>query len=308
MNSIINDGRRIRPVNDLLFRRVLGNAQHPDITKGFISSMLGIEVKDVFIENPYSIDLYKNLDGEMIHRNTVVDVLVSLDNGSRVIVEMQTTKQAHFIQRELFYVASRYADQYGAFNKSRQSGTAESLYGSLYPVHAICVLDFMLFTENDDPLSHFVLYDIEHGRTIGNHSGTAGIDSLISLSFLELPKPYARAGGSIMHWIDFFHGHPLDENAPDYFEAAYRLVSEQDWSFEEKMMIDYYELAEADRLAQIDYGRQEGFEQGLEQGLEQSRHDIARAALLKGFSLDCVAELTGLAVTDLAKLQTDSIE
>ena len=307
---------KVRPVNDLLFRRVLGNAQHIEITKGFISAMLGMEVHEIIIENPYSVDLFKDQSNELIHRNTVVDVLVSLADGRRVVVEMQTTKQTFFLERELFYAASRYTDQYGAFGKAHESNSSNSLYSSLYPVHVICVLDFVLFTEDSDPLSHYVLYDIGHKRTIGVHSGVSSassVDSLISLSFLELPKPREVATASVRHWMDFFQGRTLDSDAPAYFETACRLVSEQDWSIEEKRMIDYYEISEADRLAQIDYGRQEGYKEGieqglelgLEQGLEQGLFDVAKAALLKGSTLEFIADITGLDITDIRKLQAE---
>ena len=47
--------KRYLPTNDLLFKRCVGNARHPEITKGFINDLTGIQVSAIQLLTPMTL-------------------------------------------------------------------------------------------------------------------------------------------------------------------------------------------------------------------------------------------------------------
>ena len=151
--------------------------------------------------------------------------------------------------------------------------------------------------EDADPLRSFSLYDIGHKSFYGQGMATPRLGGLLSLTFLELGKPGENVGDNVGHWMDFFKGRPLAKDAPGYLKEALGLTEEQDLSEQEVKMIDMIELAEEDRKGQIAYARKEG--------LREKAVEVASAALRKGFSLDIVADITGLDLATIKRLQSE---
>ena len=71
---------RISPTNDLAFKKVLASEENKDILQGLIKDFFQIEVEEIIIENPYSIEAYKPIiNGTETNelRQTIKDVSVS---------------------------------------------------------------------------------------------------------------------------------------------------------------------------------------------------------------------------------------
>ena len=118
--SDLHMSKRYLPTDDLMFRKIFGSTEHSELTAGLITDLLGFEVSEVEILNPYDIDWYrKNYEADELGE-TIVDVLVKLVDGTSIVVECQLAKQSFFLKRVLFYAASRYIKDYDAirgFNK-----------------------------------------------------------------------------------------------------------------------------------------------------------------------------------------------
>jgi predicted transposase/invertase (TIGR01784 family) len=63
-----------------------------------------------------------------------------------------------------------------------------------------------------------------------------------------------------------------------------------EWNLEDAQKVWYEE------------GREEGWEEGLEKGLEKGREEIARSALMKGFPVDIIRDITGLDIQTITSL------
>jgi len=285
--------RALRPTNDLLFKRCIGNAEHPDITRGFISDILGIKVESVLIQNPYDIVLYQKEVDERKLGVTVVDVLVRLADQSQVAIEMQIASQDYFLERALFYASRHYTNDYGVDGLKRKARGSDVKYSSLCPVYSINILDFLQFDSDADPLHAFSLYDMQHASFYGTGKAAPGIGGLLSLVFLELGKPKENASERIGCLMDFFNGKPLPDEAPSYLSEALLLVDEQNLTKEEIEMIDAAERAEEDRKGQIAYARKQG------------RKDVALAALREGASPEFIAHITGFDLEMIMRFKTE---
>ena len=294
---MVETKRGMRPTNDLLFKRCIGNARHPEVTRGFISDILGIEVDSVQVQNPYSIAQYQKELRKQKLGATVVDVLARLADRSQVVIEMQVASQEFFLERALFYAARHFTSDYGRSDLGRRRYGADAKYSSLYPVYSINILDFRQFGADDDPLRAFSLYDREHEGFYGGGAASQMLGGLLSLTFLELEKPRENVDERVGFLMDFFNGKDLPYEAPDYLKEALKLVDEQGLTREEIEMIDTYELAEEDRKGQIAYARR--------QGRTEERESVAKAALQEGATPGFVAKITGLDLATIARLQSE---
>jgi predicted transposase/invertase (TIGR01784 family) len=291
----------IAPTNDLLFYKAMASAEHPEITAGFISDMLGIEVASVEVEQPYDIKRFVRADGELDLNRTEVDVLVKLGDGSYCVVEMQNLRLDFNLQRSIHYVASRYTANYGIAGKMvLGAGHGNAKYSSLVPVHGINVLGQSVFICDNDAKRTFCLYDVEHARGLCDGAfGYNPLQQLMTVSFLELGK-LEGAHGNVAHWIDFFKGRDIGKDAPEYLQAAARLVEVINLDEEEYTMISIEERREQDRLARESWvykeglteGRAEGRAEGIAEGRAEERAEAeAEIAQVKAELAQVKAEL-----------------
>jgi hypothetical protein len=71
---------RVKPTNDLVFRKTLASEENKDILQGLITDFYQIEVENLAIETPYTISDYKEIiDGKVVYklRATIKDVSAS---------------------------------------------------------------------------------------------------------------------------------------------------------------------------------------------------------------------------------------
>ncbi|MDR1089216.1 MAG: Rpn family recombination-promoting nuclease/putative transposase [Coriobacteriales bacterium] len=291
------------PTNDLLFKRSLANASHPDVTAGFIHDLLGLEVSEVHIENPYDIQVFRDSYGKGGLRPTIVDVRVRLKDRSQVIAEMQVERQSMYLERGLYYPCSRYIEDYG----NPGLDTAESKYDSLNPIYSIHVLDFLQFDGDSDPLRNFSLYDTLHNEFYGDRVISDTVGGLFNLTFLELGKDRQSVPEHVRHWMDFFKGRPLPESVPDYLKKALELSEEHNLTHEEAQMISDKERAEQDRIGQLEYARDEGLRKGRWEGRQEGQRESAlsnaQRALSAGLAEELVQQITNLDLKTIRKLK-----
>jgi predicted transposase/invertase (TIGR01784 family) len=90
--------RYINPYTDFGFKKLFGTELNKDLLISFLNAL--------FHDKPEITDLtYMNTEhlGEgIIDRKAVFDVYCSLDDGSRIIVEMQKAEQQYFKDRSIY--------------------------------------------------------------------------------------------------------------------------------------------------------------------------------------------------------------
>jgi predicted transposase/invertase (TIGR01784 family) len=271
--------RDILPVNDLLFRKVFSSEGHEEVTRGFISDMLGIEVGDLSYANPYDIGtIRREMESDPILRHTEIDVRVRLSDGTQAVIEMQRRGHRGWDRRALYYSASRYTADIGTHERG---GSHIENYLTLCPTHGINVLDFPCFRDDGDALRTFTLYDVIHRSVYGD--GPLG---LLSLTFFELGKEPDPAKANLGFWRMMFRGGRLPDDAPAHIRKAQGMADRVNLSEEEVEMITAHEKAVLDYNSALDYARDEGE--------ARSKLEIARRSLAKGIPIEDICEITGL--------------
>ncbi|MCQ2136107.1 MAG: Rpn family recombination-promoting nuclease/putative transposase [Bacteroidales bacterium] len=90
---------------DTVFKRIFGSEDYKLATIGLIKGILGIDVVDVrFLRN----ELVRETQDS---RGAFIDVLAECQDGTRVMVEMQNSRQDFFLQRMVYYASKIIAMQ-----------------------------------------------------------------------------------------------------------------------------------------------------------------------------------------------------
>ena len=167
-----------------------------------------------------------------------------------------------------------------------------SRYDSLRAIYVICIVGFEQFLDTK-PLHSFCLRDDENDINYGQVEAGSELGSLLNVTFLELSKAGGVVEKRIADLLDFFLGNDVSTDAKAYLKEAQMMTDEQKLSSEERWMLLRKDMARVDRLAQMEYAVNEG------------RETIARAALLKGLAPDFVAEITGLELAIVKRIQAE---
>jgi len=143
--------RKVKPTNDLLFRKTLASEENKDILQGLIRDTFGINPETITIKNPYSIHAYteiKNNEIFLVERETIKDVAVYLEM-SDFTVELQVRKTKFFNRRSLYYVFDAFCGNFNLTENLELGSNGEpDRFSSLRPIYSLNILDEKMFTQD----------------------------------------------------------------------------------------------------------------------------------------------------------------
>ncbi|MBQ9072457.1 MAG: PD-(D/E)XK nuclease family transposase, partial [Bacilli bacterium] len=91
--------KRIIPLKfDLMFKKVFGNPDDLKPLRKLLECILGINPKDITILNSEIIGSSYN------DKRTTVDLIVEIEDGTKIGIEMNTNVNRYLINRNLFYM------------------------------------------------------------------------------------------------------------------------------------------------------------------------------------------------------------
>jgi predicted transposase/invertase (TIGR01784 family) len=149
---------------DYAFKKVFGSENSKNILKSFLNSTLDLAspIESLTIVDPYNVPKLQGM------KETAVDVKATLEDKTKVIIEMQILNHDGFESRILYNTAKNYANQLDKGAK----------YHLLNPVIALTIVNFTMF-EFDKYKSIFKLLEKKHFTEYKDD---------IQLQFIELPK------------------------------------------------------------------------------------------------------------------------
>lgn len=289
---------RISATNDLAFKKVLASVENTDILGGLINDFFGIVAENIVIENPYSIEVYREyLNGEEVSvlRHTAKDVAATFETAD-FVSEMQVRKTRHFDKRALYYPFNRYCQNYDRMG-AMELGTdgKPSRYSSLRPVYALNFLGEPHYAD-DDALRIFELYDPKRNKSYSKVG-----KELIRVGFFEYTKPTIETENQ-RHWRDYFLNGTVAPNAPDYIKKAGRIIEFVNLSEEERKVSTLLERAQHERDHELSGAYHDGRDEGKAEGITIRNIEIAKTMLQEGEPLDKVARYTGLTLDQIKSL------
>lgn len=237
---------------DFAFKHLFLNRE---VRRHFISDALGIpldEIREVRLANTFLWKRYWR------QKQGIVDVMVELNNDSRVNIELQIEMLAYWDKRNLFYLSKMF--------------TEGLLSGQKYEKLKRCVCISVLGFNLDERPEYHKVYRL---RDETGHE----FSDMLEIHVIELNKPLS--GTSRMDdWIRLFNIRTEEELK--MLEASTKNVGIIEAIKEVRIMSlgkTLRALHEAkqkeirDKNAREDYVRGEGIRQGLEQGLSQGLNE-----------------------------------
>jgi predicted transposase/invertase (TIGR01784 family) len=272
---------------DFAFKKVFGSEDSKDILLNFLNAVIYFDsarkINDLVIVDPYNIPMLKGM------KDTFVDVKAELDDGSRVIIEMQILNHEGFEKRVLYNAAKNYSTQL-------QKGEAFSL---LNPVIALTLTDFVLFQDSDVLMHCFKL--LEKERFIQYNDD-------IELIFIELPK-FTKTESELQsvqdQWLYFIkNAGKLDyvpKNLQQELEKAFAIANEANLSTEELEL----QHKKRDWITIQKSSIELAMKQGIEQGMAQSRRDMVINAYRTNVPKATIAVITHLSLAEIEAILTN---
>ena len=279
------------PKADLTFKKIFG--EHPNLVMSLLNALLPLK-NDERVESIEYWPAEKVPDRMEAEKNSIVDVCCKDNKKREFIVEMQMTWTESFKQRVLFNASKAYVAQ----SKKGMD------YSGLQPVYA---LNFVNAEFQHDVPDYYHYYHLVHDKY------TEKVIDGLHLIFVELPKftptTFSERKMQIL-WLRFLTEinestkevpAELLENAE--VNEALEIVERAAFSDEDMRVYDkFWDRVSTQRTWEGDWKRKiEQAEAELEKA-KNEKAEMARKMKGKGFSVDDIAEITGLTAEEINAL------
>ena len=287
---------RLNPLNDYIFKRLMGEEESKDNLIAFLNAVLNPDDQKKLVSLEL-LDSNKELIKEMIFDKTGrLDVRAKTADGMQIDIEVQINNQKNMDKRTLFYWGK-------LFLEGIKQGED---YIKLSKVITINILDFDYLDIAKFHSTYHLWEDLEENYLLTD---------LIEVHFIELPK-FRRydqkdlKGNPLHRWLKFFDKMLSDEELKELTEmdsAIKRAEKKLEYLSSDEEALALYRAREDsthERANLIYSGRMEGRIEGKIEG----KVEDAKKMISKNMPFDLIAEITGLSIEEIKKLQVNSID
>ena len=279
----------LKPTNDYVFKRIFGQKKNSDILKDLLQAILpNWNIKNV--EPRQEVQLETDFITDKVCR---LDILATLDDGTKVDIEMQMRNYNDIEARSLFYTTREY-------HQSIENGQD---YIEIPKSIGIWISNFNVF--NDEGPFHEI---VRLRRDYENQIFTDKIE----MHYLQLPKfkeKCKRISNKLEEWLTFISFENMEELKMIENEKVKKAEEELEYlsGDEAERRIAYLrETAEIDRkfamTAARDQGREEGRAEGKSEGRAEGMVDVAKKMLAEKMDINLIIKITGLTKEEIEKL------
>ena len=300
--------RYLDPKNNLAFKKVFGAEKHKSIPIDFLNAVFHLEGDDKIIDLDFlNLRQTPEIDAR---KESIVDVLVKDQRGTKYVVEMQVAKVEGIEKSAQYYAAKTYCAHFKIGEE----------YQNLKKVVFLAITDYIVFPKKEGYKSDHVILD---------HKSYEHDLKDFSFTFVELPKFNKKLKDLQTiedQWYYFLKYADESNNIAEILahnpeiQQAYEILDRYHWTESE---LQYYEkliMNAADAKGVItaakNEGRREGHQEGLQEGIqkgrqeglqegvERGRFEMARKMIERGLPLDEIVQITGLPEDDIKSFQT----
>ena len=294
-NAENNDNFIMFPTVDFCFKELMKN---PKVRKGFVAAILGKEPETVRRTTVIETELRKESEDDKLG---ILDVLVELEDGVKMNMEMQVPYFEYWANRVLFYVSKIYTGQI-------QKGDD---YDKLQKCIHVSILDFIHFPQDQRCYRKITLCDVETGEQYTD---------LMELHVLELKKlpPEDQNEDGVIRWMRFLGGKSRKEfedmaEKDEYIKEAYEDLKKLSLDEQKRLEYEVRQRAIRDHNSQmksaerrgIEIGEERGEKRGIEIGTQSTLKRLVKANVESGKSLEEIAEFLGLDLSEVEKMSKE---
>jgi predicted transposase/invertase (TIGR01784 family) len=294
------EGKRLKPLNDFAFRKVMGEKGDERQLLGFLNAVLARTGKGSLtsVKIREDKDLPADLAGGKAAR---LDVLANLDDGTLINIEVQLKNEHNIEKRSLFYWSSGYIRDF------RQGDD----YQNLLPVITINILGFGYLPLEEFHTSFHLWEDQRKDYMLTD------VCELHFIDMVKFRRFKARGGGFSLNdplhrWLTWLDGNSPEGQIEEVVKMDPAILMAQTKleviarTPELLRAYEGYEKAASDWTTSINGARREGKQEGLKKGLKEGEQkkavEIVRSLKAEGFPVDTIARITGLSQDEIAIL------
>jgi len=275
---------------DLLFKKVFGNPDDLIPIRYLLKNILNIEPKEITILNTELIGIpYKD-------KKIYVDLVVELEDGTKVSVEINTNTAQKYIDRNVYYMCRNMSKDlkvgldFDKLNKHIQINM------DFIGKHENPIMRYSLIEKETKELLtdiiEIIRIDIPYYKKACYNKDVSKLDSLTKLLGLfgtekkELAKTLCEG----------------DKNMEDIMKRIEEYNDDEDvigaYDYEAKMRL----IAEIEKEEAVKEGHEEGFNKGMEEGIEQGKLEDAKNMLKENIDINVISRVTGLSIEQIQNL------
>ena len=275
----------LKPTNDYVFKRIFGQKKNSDILKDLLQAILpNWNIKNV--EPRQEVQLETDFITDKVCR---LDILATLDDGTKVDIEMQMRNYNDIEARSLFYTTREY-------HQSLENGQD---YIEIPKSIGIWISNFNVF--NDEGPFHEI---VRLRRDYENQIFTDKIE----MHYLQLPKfkqKCKRISNKLEEWLTFISFENMEELKMIENEKVKKAEEELEYlsGDEAERRIAYLrETAEIDRKFAMTAARDQGRAEGRSEGKIEEKIETAKKMLAEEMDINLIIKITGLTKDEIEKL------
>jgi len=285
--------RRLNPLNDFLFYKIMGEKGDEVQLLGFLNAVLGRTGANRF--NAVDIIENKTFTPKVIgDKTSILDVRAVLQGKTKINIEVQVRNQRNMDRRSLFYWSKEYSESLGAGQD----------YQKLPNVIAINIVDF-----DYPPVRDF------HTRFHLREDNDRDIilTGALEIHFINMVKYRRQARKGVVNdplsrWLVW-----LNKNSPPELIAEVVKMDSAIQAANERMVyvtgdkeaIRAYEMRQmalSDYTSAINYARSTGMTKGRQKGRTEEKLEIARKMKEIGDSIEKIHTITGLSIKTIEQM------
>ena len=284
----MSNKNEIKKLNDFFIRYFFGLKGDEDLLLSFINSIMIDSNFATFVSveiiNPF------NLSEKANNKESIVDLKAVTEDGTIVIIEIQTYSTKNFFERALYYWSKNYSS---VLKKGDE-------YYELRPVISINLIDDILFDKNDKRMhTCYLLKEKNSNQILTDH---------IQLHYVEIPKfdknadmaespPVAKK--ELKNWILFLKSNKEEDMSQLLKEdtISEKAINKYNYFTDNEDLLNEYDKREAYLVYQHSLMRD-----FKEEGEKNKAILIAKNLKKSGLDIKFISENTGLPIDEIEKL------
>ena len=272
---------KIKPTNELLFKKMMTTTGKEYILEDFIEAVTGMKLTNVRPTNPYQKEI-ENLNPVMY--STIVDVAATTEDGMEIMIEMQLYQHKDFFERIFNYMATTYTQNYKA-----ESAKA---------IISIVVTNFTVFQEFQEARVEIGLTNLACHREIKNKKHQPYwriyLVNLTDKAILE------GENTDLSEWRDFLKNGTIKPESSRGLKEAQKIVSFSNLSGEERRLAELMEKYEDVYYQVMKHQLEEGIEIGRQQGVALGeRKGQVMICFKMNLPMEEIQKYTGLSIEEI---------
>ena len=289
-DNIIEEKKIIPLKFDLMFKKVFGNAEDKMPLKKLLDCVLGIKPKEITILNSEIIG------SSYYNKGTIVDLIVEIEDGTKIGIEMNTNVNKNLINRNLFYMFKIMVQnrKKGSMYKNLEKHIQINFDCEGYHEEPIMRYMFMeektkdILTDKIEIIRIDVPYFVEkcYNEDVKNLDYKDRFIGLIGAEDIELAKTITAGDESMEEIMKKMEDFSVNEEILGAYDA------EEHRKFVEESIMEQHR----------EEGFEEGKEQGIKQGIDREKTNIAKNMKKENLDIEIISKITGFSKEEIEEL------